>query len=413
MILVDGLIVAFSFFLAYFLRFKILLFITPETIPLFHEYTTVLIFITLIWLAIFQLLGLYDKKKLSVLIDEIASIFLAVTFGSLALLGLLFLYKEYWVSRLVILNAWGLSFLLLTAFRLLLTGIKYVKFSKGWGRKNVLILGAGEIADLLVLKIRQNKFLGYNLVGTLAQASNLRSFIKEKRIQEIIIANTVYSDQEVLDIITECENLGVEFKLVPGILELIASRLDVDELGGVPLLTVSEIQLKGFKAFIKRSVDLCFSLFFILFFSPIFIVFPILVKSTSKGPVFFCQQRVGIDGQFFPMFKFRSMIANAEELLPEIETKSEAEGHLFKIKDDPRVTPLGCFMRHWSIDELPQLFNVLFGQMSLVGPRPPLPREVEKYSSWHKKRLRVRPGITGPWQVAGRSLIPFEEMVRL
>ncbi|MFH1826373.1 MAG: sugar transferase [bacterium] len=205
----------------------------------------------------------------------------------------------------------------------------------------------------------------------------------------------------------------MEFKIVPGILELIASRLDVDELGGVPLLTVTEIQLKGLKALVKRLSDIVFSLVGIIIISPVYLLFIILIKVTSKGPIFFVQERIGLDEKVFPMFKFRSMVANAEEILPQLANQSEAEGHLFKIKDDPRMTPLGKFMRHWSIDELPQLFNVLLGQMSLVGPRPPLPREVTKYSSWHKKRLRVRPGITGSWQVSGRSLLPFEDMVRL
>jgi len=412
-IIIDGLLVAISFCLAYLLRFKVLLFITPGTIPLFEDYTKVLIFITLIWLAIFQLLGLYDKKKMSGLIDELAGLFLAVSIGSLLLLGLLFLYREYWVSRLVIFNAWIITFVILAIWRLVAHGINYSRYLNGWGLKNVLILGGGEMGELLALKIRQNRLLGYRLIGVLDDTTNVRQLVKTQKVQEILIASARFSDNQVLDIITECENLGVEFKLIPGILELIASRIDVDELGGLPLLTVSEIQLKGFKALIKRSVDICFSLFFIMLFSPIFIIFPVLIKLTSKGPLLFFQARLGKDGKPFPMFKFRSMVANAEDLLPELKEKSETEGHIFKIKNDPRMTPLGRFMRHWSIDELPQLFNVLFGQMSLVGPRPPLAREVEKYSSWHKKRLRVRPGITGAWQVAGRSLIPFEEMVRL
>ncbi|MDD5383046.1 MAG: sugar transferase, partial [Candidatus Margulisbacteria bacterium] len=151
----------------------------------------------------------------------------------------------------------------------------------------------------------------------------------------------------------------------------------------------------------------------ILLISPLLLTFGVLVKATSRGPVFFVHNRVGLDGKEFPMFKFRSMVEDAEKLFPQLAPLSEVEGHIFKIKDDPRITPLGKLMRRWSIDELPQLFNVFLGHMSIVGPRPPLPREVQKYSPWHRKRLRVRPGITGSWQVSGRSLLPFEEMVRL
>ena len=228
-----------------------------------------------------------------------------------------------------------------------------------------------------------------------------------------MLASNKFSVNQLLDIVTECERYGVEFKVVPGILELIASRIDVDELAGVPLLTIKEIQLKGLRAILKRSVDLVFSLGLIVLIAPLLLLFASLIKLTSAGPVLFVQQRVGLDGQEFSMFKFRSMVYGADELISDLEPLSEASGHIFKIKDDPRITPLGRLMRCYSIDELPQLFNVLFGQMSLVGPRPPLPREVEKYNSWHKKRLRVRPGITGPWQVSGRSLLPFDDMVRL
>jgi len=200
---------------------------------------------------------------------------------------------------------------------------------------------------------------------------------------------------------------------VPGILELIASRVDADELGGIPLLTVSEIKLQGFNAALKRGTDILLSAAGILLISPVLAFFALLVKLTSQGPILFKQKRVGIDGREFQMFKFRSMVEEAEKLFPQLAPLSEVDGLLFKMKDDPRMTPLGKFMRRFSLDELPQLFNVFLGDMSLVGPRPPLPREVKKYSSWHMKRLRVRPGITGMWQVSGRSLLPFEEMVRL
>jgi len=146
---------------------------------------------------------------------------------------------------------------------------------------------------------------------------------------------------------------------------------------------------------------------------PIFAVVALLIKWDSSGSVLFAQARVGKDGNLFPMLKFRSMAQNAEDVFDNIKEKSEVEGYIFKIKNDPRMTRMGKWIRRLSIDELPQILNVFMGQMSLVGPRPPLPREVEKYSPWHRKRLRIAPGITGLWQVSGRSLLPFEDMVRL
>jgi exopolysaccharide biosynthesis polyprenyl glycosylphosphotransferase len=286
------------------------------------------------------------------------------------------------------------------------------------------------MGQMLAFKIVNDPTLGYRAVGfldddpakagksfhgvsMLGDTTRIKDFVFRHKIEKVIIASTHFNAEKILDIITECERYGVEFKLVPGILELIASRVDADELGGIPLLTVSEIKLQGFNAVLKRGTDILLSATGILLLSPVLAVFALLVKLTSQGPILFKQKRVGIDAREFQMFKFRSMVQEAESLFPQLAPLSEVDGLLFKMKDDPRMTPLGKFMRRFSIDELPQLFNVLFGHMSLVGPRPPLPREVEKYSAWHMKRLRVRPGITGMWQVSGRSLLPFEEMVRL
>jgi len=430
-IILDIILINLSFFMAYQLRFEVLSFITAETVPIFDQYLRVLIFITLIWLAVFKLVGLYDKRKFHNLLDELASLFLGVTLSTLILLGLLFLYQEFWVSRLVVVNAWWIAFVLLALERILINGFMILLQKRGWGIKNVLIVGAGEMGQLLALKL-SSEGLSYRPIAFLdddpakigqiyhgikvvdkVEISKIKEIIEKNKVEELLIASYKIPVEKVLDIITECEKYQIEFKIVPGVLELIASRLDIDELGGLPLLTVSEIQLKGFNAVIKRTSDIVFSGAGILALSPFFIIFAALVKITSSGPVLFRQKRIGMDGKPFNMFKFRSMVKDAEKLFPELEPLSETEGHIFKMKNDPRITPLGKFMRRFSVDEFPQLFNVFLGNMSLVGPRPPLPHEVEKYNSWHKKRLRVRPGITGLWQVSGRSLLPFEEMVRL
>ena len=429
-ILLDGLLINVSFILAYYLRFKILLFIVPPTMPVFEQYLSMLVFVTLIWLAVFKLIGLYEEKKFTAVIDELAMLFWGITLSCLVLLGMLFLYRELWFSRLMIVNAWWVSFILMGVTRILIFEANRFLHFRGVGIRNTLILGAGEMGRTLAFKMLQDKGLGYRVVGYLDDdpvkigkhyhdllvmggLSLVKDVVRGRRIDEVVIASSKIPAEKVLDIITECERFGIEFKIVPGILELIASRVDADELAGVPLLTVSEIRLKGFNAAVKRGADIIFSLLGLVLLSPLFLLFAILVKLTSPGPVFFAQERIGLDGISFPMFKFRSMIKDADRLFPQLEPLSEVDGCLFKMKDDPRITSLGKFMRRFSIDELPQLLNVFLGHMSLVGPRPPLPREVVKYSAWHKKRLRVRPGITGPWQVSGRSLLPFEDMVRL
>ncbi len=431
-IFLDAILINVCFVLAYYLRFNVLVFLTPRSVPVIGQYINVLIFVTLIWLALFKLVGLYEDKKTSVLLDELASLFLGVSFATLGLLALLFLYREFWFSRLVIANAWWIALILLGFERAVIFQIKKFLKLRGWRVKNVLILGAGEMGQVLALKIVSDKSVGYRALGFLdddvlklgkayhgvpvlggISIPQIKQTIQDKGIAEIIIASSRIPAQRILDIITECEKFGVEFKIVPGVLELIATRLDIDELAGVPLLTVSEIQLQGFNAMVKRGSDIVLSGVGVVVLSPLLLLFSVLVKLTSPGPVFFQQPRVGMEEKNFPVFKFRSMVKDADKLFPQLEPLSETGGHIFKIKDDPRRTPLGKFMRRFSIDELPQLFNVLLGHMSLVGPRPPLPREVSQYNAWHKKRLRVRPGITGPWQVSGRSLLPFEDMVRL
>lgn len=426
----DGLLIFISFVLAYFLRFMASIFAAPHRIP-FDQYFGVLVFITLLWLALFQLFGVYEERKPhSSMIDELAGLFMAVSLASLFLLGLLFLYRGFWFSRLVILNAWIISFILLSLNRLIGLWFSRFLFKRGIGIKRTLIVGAGEMGQALALKILTDKFSGRKVVGYLdddpvkqgktyheikvvGQVRDLRAVIRKSGAQEVVFASSRIPHQTILDLITECETLQVEFKIVPGMLELMASRVDVDAIGGIPLVAISEIGLKGFKAVVKRSTDIAFSSIFILLFSPILLAAAAAVKIDSKGPLIFAQKRVGKDGKLFYMYKFRSMVEGAEEMLSELEARSETEGHIFKIKEDPRMTRVGRFIRRFSIDELPQLFNVLKGDMSLVGPRPPLPKEVEKYSSWHMKRLRVAPGITGLWQVSGRSLLPFEDMVRL
>jgi exopolysaccharide biosynthesis polyprenyl glycosylphosphotransferase len=429
-VLADALLIVLSFILAYFIRFNVLVFITPSSIPIFEKYSSILLFVTLLWLAVLKLVGLYENKKYTALVDEIAVLFWGISVSTMILLGLLFLYRELWFSRLVILNVWWIAFLLLGLLRALILLAGRLAHARGLGLRNTLILGAGEIGQMLAGKMVKDRGLGYRLVGfldddrarsgcrycgvpVLGELARAKEVIQQQKVDEIVIASSDIPAEKTLDIITECERSGVEFKIVPGILELIASRVDVDELAGVPLLTVSEIRLKGFNAFLKRTMDILLSLLGLIILSPLLLAAALLVKLTSPGPVLYAQPRVGLDGRTFPIFKFRSMIDGADRLISQIEGRSEVEGHLFKMKDDPRTTPLGRLMRRFSIDELPQLGNVFLGQMSLVGPRPPLPREVVKYNSWQRKRLRVRPGITGPWQVQGRSHLPFDDMVRL
>ncbi|MFH1710001.1 MAG: undecaprenyl-phosphate glucose phosphotransferase [bacterium] len=430
LIVIDAVMINVAFILAYYARFEWFLGEMPAIVPQLHRFYYSLVFVTFLWLALFKLLGLYDKKDITSTADEASSIFGATIAGVLLLFALLFLYREFWFSRALLIYALLICSALMIFSRYVLNSVQRELYKRGVGVRRTLILGAGEIGQGLAFKISTEKEIGYKAVAFLDDDPDktgrdfygvpvigliisTKNKIKELNIDEVILATGKLRQQKVLDIIMECESEGVEFKLVPGILELIASRISTDEIGGIPLLTIKEIGLQGFNAFLKRFVDICVSLTALLVLSPLIVLFAVAIRLESRGPVLFTQKRVGEDGKMFNLYKFRSMVQGAEGRLEEVIAQKGGDIIRFKAKDDPRITRVGKIIRKLSIDELPQLLNVLMGDMSLVGPRPPLPIEVERYSAWHKKRLRVRPGITGLWQVSGRSELSFEDMVRL
>jgi exopolysaccharide biosynthesis polyprenyl glycosylphosphotransferase len=212
---------------------------------------------------------------------------------------------------------------------------------------------------------------------------------------------------------SHCQRRGVRFKVVPDLFQISLSQVDLDELNGIPLIGLRQPAMKVTSRLVKRAIDVTVSLAGLTLLSPLWLLIGIAIAVDSPGPPVFFQKRIGQWGRPFTCYKFRSMRVGAEEEHEQLRELSEAAEVTFKLKDDPRRTRVGGLIRRASLDELPQLYNVLLGEMSLVGPRPPIPSEVEQYEEWHRKRLEVKPGLTGLWQVMGRSLLPFEEMVML
>jgi len=205
----------------------------------------------------------------------------------------------------------------------------------------------------------------------------------------------------------------VRARVVPDLFQLSLSRVDFDDMGGIPLVGLKETSIPRAGRVLKRALDIILSLAGLIILAPFLIVVAILIRLDSPGPALFTQRRVGEDGRLFNIYKFRSMRMGAEEQQAQLQELNQASGPLFKIKADPRLTRMGRFLRRSSVDEFPQFFNVLRGEMSIVGPRPGLPPEVAKYEAWHRQRLEVPPGITGLWQVSGRSELSFDEMCML
>ena len=209
------------------------------------------------------------------------------------------------------------------------------------------------------------------------------------------------------------EGSGVELLVAPGLIEVAGPRLHIRPFEGLPLLSVEQPRFEGWRRVVKGAVDRCAAAAALLVLAPVLLGIALAVRLTSSGPALFRQERIGINGRPFTMLKFRSMVVDADQRLAEIQAGNISDGLLFKMREDPRVTRVGRWLRRLSLDELPQLLNVLGGSMALVGPRPPLPNEVARYDSSVSRRLLVKPGLTGLWQVSGRSDLPWEEAVRL
>jgi exopolysaccharide biosynthesis polyprenyl glycosylphosphotransferase len=242
---------------------------------------------------------------------------------------------------------------------------------------------------------------------------DLGRVIEQMRVTRVIVAFSRARHPEVLNVVRTCADYGVKVNIVPRLFEVVSTRAGVDDVEGIPLLDVGPVELGRFNMMVKRVFDLTVGSLMLLVAAPILIATALAVKLDSRGPVFFRQERMGRGGKTFRIFKFRSMYAGAELERRELEAQNEYSGPMFKMKVDPRVTRVGSYIRRWSLDALPQLLNVMTGDMSLVGPRPLWVEEARQCRGWTRKRLDITPGITGLWQVLGRNSIPFDEMVKL
>ncbi|MCA1705058.1 MAG: sugar transferase, partial [Actinobacteria bacterium] len=250
---------------------------------------------------------------------------------------------------------------------------------------------------------------GRKIIGSTAE---LKDLIVKHRAQMVLVASSAVDAVRLNRLLWELQTAEVDLQITSGTLDLMASRMSVQSVAGVPLLFVRRTGMNRAQQLLKRTIDVTGSALGLLLLSPFLIAIALWIKRDSEGGVFFGQIRSGRDGEPFTCWKFRTMVADAESRRVELEHLSEGPGLLFKLKDDPRVTKAGKFLRRYSLDELPQLWNVLRGEMSLVGPRPALPTEVEQYDDWVANRLQVEPGMTGLWQVSGRTETSFADYVR-
>ena len=296
----------------------------------------------------------------------------------------------------------------------------------------VVVVGSQLAVSELVAQLGSDRRHGFKVVGacvsgrsTLAQdvdgirivgdLTSVRSAVDRLQADTVAVAGSPeFTGAALRGLSYDLEGSGISLLVAPALLNVAGTRISIRPVAGVPLLNVDEPELDGARKLVKTGFDKCFAGLLLLLAGPVLIALMVLIRLTSRGPALFRQTRVGRDGELFHLLKLRTMVVNAEQRLPDLLEHNEADGGvLFKLKNDPRVTPLGRWLRKWSLDELPQLINVLQGSMSTVGPRPPLPTEVEKYEGFARRRLLVKPGMTGLWQVGGRSDLTWDESIRL
>jgi exopolysaccharide biosynthesis polyprenyl glycosylphosphotransferase len=329
-------------------------------------------------------------------------------------------------SRLIWLYTDILIILFLSASRIVLTVTFSRLRARGVGVDRLLIVGAGEVGRTVMRTVVARPELGYRIVGflddnpekgetdigpfkALGGLGRLMSVLDCEHVTEVVIALPWSNYRRILSLIMQCERAGVRARLVPDIFQLTLSRVDVDDLGGIPLIGVKPVTMRGSVLAVKRAMDLVFGGLLTIISLPLMGLIALAIRLDSPGPVLFKQIRVGKGGQEFECWKFRSMREGAEAEKESLLEFNEATGPLFKIKEDPRVTRVGRCLRRFSLDELPQFYNVLRGEMSLVGPRPALPSEVVQFQEWHKQRLEAPQGLAGLAQVSGRSQLTFDE----
>jgi Undecaprenyl-phosphate glucose phosphotransferase len=409
----DVVMIAVAFALAYVIRYQSSQADPNVKVGAFLDYAGLLIVQVLAVVTVAFWSRRYHLVRAVSRIDEFYAVFGIVSIGtmmSVAVSTLLFKNLELDFPRVLIIYAWLLTIVLMTLGRILYHAITAGLQARGHGRDRVLIVGTGDIGQLILEKIAGSPNLGYHVVGFVAQpgadqtigqlnapllgsTDELPNLIDDNQIDEVIIALPEASHTEILELISKCSRASLSIKVFPDVFQIIASQVTIDDLGGLPLLSVRDVRLRGWRVAVKRLVDLLLSSIFLVLLSPFMFFVAILIKLESPGSVFYAQERMGLDARPFAMIKFRSMRHDAE-----------ANGPGWTTLDDPRRTRLGTLLRKLNVDELPQLINVLIGDMSLVGPRPERPIYVEEFKRTiprYMERHKEKAGLTGWAQVNG------------
>jgi exopolysaccharide biosynthesis polyprenyl glycosylphosphotransferase len=434
--ILDTLIAVLAFFVTYFLYtgfYELTLASSQQVmnVPVvLPQYLRLLLLWPPLWISMLAFNGLYRSFRIRPFTEIVGDIVEMTFFSAFAFAALVFILKIEFVSRIFFVIFVGLASSFLIVEKWIIISIARHIRRKGYNFRRLLIVGTGPRARRFIQMIKANPewglkinglidddpemvgkdFFGIKTIGVLADIPRI---LQESVTDEVIFIVPRRWLERIQKSIAACEIQGVKTSVAADLFDLKIARVRQVNFNGFPLMSFETTFGREWQLFIKRIIDLVVSFLGLILFSPFLLIIAILIKVTTPGPVFFKQQRIGVNGRIFTLYKFRTMHFNAEEKLTELKHLNEMDGPVFKIKSDPRITAVGRILRKISIDEIPQLFNVLLGHMSLVGPRPPIPNEVDKYELWQRRRLSMRPGLTCLWQIGGRNKIRFDKWIEL
>lgn len=368
-----------------------------------------------IWVVVFSTLSIYDRRKYLRVADEFTGLSIATVLASVSAAGILYIsFRE--VSRALFLSFILIVYLFCLSWRILFRVYFRTQNINPDRLRRVIVVGAGPLGQSVRKQLVESNIPGLQFVGfvdedtgyeILGISQEIRGLVREKNVTDVVVALPYSEYHQMADISQNLETDPVQLWVALGFFDLALYKTEIDDFAGIPMLDLRASAINEYQSMMKRAFDLLFVLIALIFALPLMALSALMIFLEDGSPVLFRQKRVGENGRIFEMLKFRTMVKNAELLRHQVESLDEHGNLIHKTKSDPRVTRVGRFLRRFSLDELPQLFNILGGTMSLVGPRPEMPYLVEKYQPWQRKRFAVPPGLTGWWQVSGRSDKPM------